>query len=557
MKKSILILLLLITCNLYSQYAIRKSAIGNGFTNSTGTSYNVKGTLGLPLIGKFTGASYYNFAGFWFLNQATVSTDAISAITGISATSGGNVIDDGGSAVTARGVVWNTSTSPTTALATKTSDGTGTGAFTSSITGLSINTTYYVRAFATNSIGTSYGTETSFTTLNIPTLTTTAMSSVTGTTATSGGNISTDGGASVTARGIVWNTSTSPTIALATKTSDGTGTGAFTSSITGLSFVTTYYVRAYATSSVGTAYGNEISFTTNASAVAQIFEPFSTDSTKTFYNAEIVSDGGQTVTERGIVLDTYANPTIASKYKVVDSGTGIGTYSASFTGLTHGKKYYARSYAINTDGISYSPGQNVYIHDEDGVKYEVEKDAPNRGDGNGDGEPDYAQNNVVSLESVKKGNYITIASNDDTQQLINVRNEKSTDNSLDYSYPYGMNSFKINASSATVSMYFHGTESMSKYVYRKKTASGRWINYDRATFSTVTIAGNQVAKATIVLTDGDPASDADGTLNGVIDDPGGPALLITDTASIPVWDWKYVLLLMSMFGVWIYKSKIV
>jgi hypothetical protein len=486
----------------------------------------------------------------------TLTTTAISSITGTTSSSGGNVSSDGGASVTARGVVWSTSTSPTVALATKTSDGTGTGAFTSSITGLSLNTTYYVRAYATNTSGTSYGTETSFTTLNIPTLTTTAMSSVTGTTATSGGNISTDGGASVTARGIVWNTSTTPTIALATKTSDGTGTGAFTSSMTGLSFVTTYYVRAYATSSVGTAYGNEVSFTTNASAVAEIYETENTDSTKITYNAKIVSDGGQTVTERGIVLDVSANPTLSAKYKVVDTGTGLGEYSASFTTLAKGKKYYARSYAINIDGISYSEEQNVYTLDEDGVKYELEKDAPNRGDGNGDGIPDYAQNNVVSLESVKRGNYMTIATSDDVQPLINAKNSKSSDASTEYVYPYGMNSFKINASSATVSMYFHGTESMSNYVYRKKTAQGRWINYDRVTFSTVTIAGKQIAKATLVLTDGDPASDADGVMNGVIDDPGGPAFLASP-ANIPVWNLKHLILLLCMFGVWVFKSKIV
>ena len=94
-----------------------------------------------------------------------------------------------------------------------------------------------------------------------PTLTTTAATNITGTTASSGGNISTDGGSPVTARGVCWSTSTNPTIANS-KTIDGTGTGIFPSSITGLTVESTYYVRAYATNSVGTAYGNEVSFTT-------------------------------------------------------------------------------------------------------------------------------------------------------------------------------------------------------------------------------------------------------------------------------------------------------
>jgi uncharacterized protein (TIGR02145 family) len=95
------------------------------------------------------------------------------------------------------------------------------------------------------------------------TLTTTEATSITTTTALIGGNITSDGGSSVTARGVVWSTSPNPTIALSTKTTDGAGTEAFTTSITGLTPNTTYYVRAYATNSVGTAYGNQVSFTTS------------------------------------------------------------------------------------------------------------------------------------------------------------------------------------------------------------------------------------------------------------------------------------------------------
>ena len=94
-------------------------------------------------------------------------------------------------------------------------------------------------------------------------LETTAVSSITSTTAESGGNIVHNGGASVTAYGVCWSTSHAPDIE-DDLTSDGTGTGEFTSSLTGLSPSTTYYVRAYATNSVGTAYGVEVEFTTLA-----------------------------------------------------------------------------------------------------------------------------------------------------------------------------------------------------------------------------------------------------------------------------------------------------
>ncbi len=97
----------------------------------------------------------------------------------------------------------------------------------------------------------------------LPTITTTAASAITSTSASAGGNISSDGGASITARGVCWSTSPNPTITQATRTNNGAGTGIFTSSITGLSPNTLYYVRSYATNSVGTAYGNQISLTTS------------------------------------------------------------------------------------------------------------------------------------------------------------------------------------------------------------------------------------------------------------------------------------------------------
>lgn len=90
----------------------------------------------------------------------------------------------------------------------------------------------------------------------VPVLTTTSITNITNNSATSGGVVTSDGGANITARGVVWSTSQNPTIELSTKTVDGTGIGSFTSSITGLLPNTTYYVRAYATNSVGTSYGN-------------------------------------------------------------------------------------------------------------------------------------------------------------------------------------------------------------------------------------------------------------------------------------------------------------
>ncbi len=96
------------------------------------------------------------------INPPVVSTSSISNVSSNSATCGGNVTSDGGSTVTARGVCWSTSQNPTISSST-TNDGTGTGSFISSITGLTAGTTYYVRAYATNAQGPSYGTQQSVT----------------------------------------------------------------------------------------------------------------------------------------------------------------------------------------------------------------------------------------------------------------------------------------------------------------------------------------------------------------------------------------------------------
>jgi uncharacterized protein (TIGR02145 family) len=200
---------------------------------------------------------------------STITTDAVSSVTGTNATSGGNITNDGGASVSARGVCWNTVANPTI-MNSKTTDGTGTGTFTSSMTGLSPSTNYYVRAYATNSAGTVYGNEINFATTSAeaPTLSTTEVTIISPTSSSSGGNITSDGGAAVTSRGVCWSESANPTIALVTRTDDGAGTGTFISTMAGLTAGTTYHVRAYATNTIGTNYGNEIIF--SAGTVADI-----------------------------------------------------------------------------------------------------------------------------------------------------------------------------------------------------------------------------------------------------------------------------------------------
>ena len=191
----------------------------------------------------------------------------VTDITSSTASSGGLVFSTGGAPVTTRGICISTTSNPAIGDAV-TNDGTGTGSFTSSLTGLTPGTTYYLRAYATNSIGTGYGNEYTITTPGtLPVVTTSPVSAVASTSAACGGEVLSDGGSAVTGRGVCWSISPGPTTA-DSFTADGPGTGIFPSSLSGLTQGTTYYVRAYATNSIGTAYGNEVSFTTDCNLPA-------------------------------------------------------------------------------------------------------------------------------------------------------------------------------------------------------------------------------------------------------------------------------------------------
>jgi uncharacterized protein (TIGR02145 family) len=302
----------------------------------------------------YNGTAFVNMIGntAQFALPSINATTGASSITASTALSGGVITSDGGEAITARGIVWGATTAPTIALATKTTDGIGTGTFTSSLTGLTSGFTYYVRAYATNNVGTQYGTEISFSTSPAaPTLAaTTTASSIGATTVESGGNITYNGGATVILSGLVWSTTSTPTIALATKTTNGPASGTFTSSITGLTPGTLYYVRSYATNSVGTNYGAQTSFTTlNTATISATASATLITSNSATTGGDITADGGAAVTSRGVVYGTSAGSATYS----VTSGTGTGTYTISLTGLTPATTYFVRSFATNSVGTVY------------------------------------------------------------------------------------------------------------------------------------------------------------------------------------------------------------
>jgi hypothetical protein len=221
------------------------------------------------------GTTYTRYV--WAYNECEISvpvtlTQTVSAIVPASPSPGTN-------SATQISIVWNWNTvSDATGYKWNTTDNFGIATdmgttTTKTETGLTCGTVYTRYVWAYNGCGYSLVTSLNQSTgpcVVLPTVTTTAATSIAQTTATSGGNVTWDGGGTITARGVCWSLSPNPTTSNF-KTVDGSGTGIFTSSMTGLAPNTLYYVKAYATNSVGTTYGDQVSFSTIAFAVGQAY----------------------------------------------------------------------------------------------------------------------------------------------------------------------------------------------------------------------------------------------------------------------------------------------
>jgi len=243
-------------------------ALSNG--NAQGQTLFWNGSSWVNLAPGITGQTLnfcYN-APQWGPCLPLITTLDVSNITGYVASSGVTIIANGGYSITSAGICWSVNPNPTIL------DSINTNGNYSSTTALNLSnlipgTTYYVRAYATNAGGTGYGNQLTFITgAALPTISTMTASNITFNSAIVGGNVSNDGGASVTSNGVCWSTSQNPTLVNSNLTI-GQGLGSFNDTINGLSGNTTYYVRAFATNASGTAYGNQVSFSTYPTPSAQ------------------------------------------------------------------------------------------------------------------------------------------------------------------------------------------------------------------------------------------------------------------------------------------------
>jgi hypothetical protein len=295
-------------------------------------------------------------------NQIVINTKPVSDTTQTTAVSGGNILFDGGSPITSKGICWSTFPSPTTALSTKTNDGTSSAAYFSNLSGLSPGTLYYLRAYAINANQTQYGNELTFRTKQanqVPVLITTPVSQIGQTSATAGGNISFDGNSPIKGRGVCWSTNPNPALwnAGTDSTGDGLGTGLFTSNLSGLSANTTYYLRAYARNNLGIGYGNEVNFTTAstpvtvATVLTQTVQYVAGNDSATG-RGNVTFDGGAAVSAKGVVWGTNPLPEIGTANNAA-AGSGTGQFNIKFGPLSPATTYFVRAYAVNSAGVAY------------------------------------------------------------------------------------------------------------------------------------------------------------------------------------------------------------
>ncbi|MDP2336689.1 MAG: PKD domain-containing protein, partial [Bacteroidota bacterium] len=300
---------------------------------------------------------------------ASVEITGISGITMKSVQAFGIINDDKGVEVISKGVCWSQDLNPTIALSTKTNEGYGNEIFSTKIIELEPGITYHVRAYATNCVGTSYSEDVKFTTNSsalIPSLITNNVSDIVSGSAVSGGYIISDGDALILSRGVCWSTNANPTLS-DSFTIDGNGTGAFIGNITGLTSGNTYHVRAYATNSAGTSYGEDKIFTTiteNSMTANFSFAPVNecTPLTFSFFDE---STGDPTswawdVNNDGVVDYTVKNPThtynSAGTYSVKLSVTN----AAGTNSKTQSNYITANSTLTPNVSINVSPSRIIY-----------------------------------------------------------------------------------------------------------------------------------------------------------------------------------------------------
>jgi Leucine-rich repeat (LRR) protein len=284
----------------------------------------------------------------------TLTTDSLGNITLTSVKLYGNITDDGETPILKRGFCISTNPTPTTTDSTF-NTGDGIGIFNLVVIKLKAGTKYNVRAFATNAMGTSYGKELTFSTLEykLPTIQTNPATDIGLDVVTLSGNVKDLGRGELKERGIVVSKSPKPTIEDLKFKSSVTDLGEYKIVVTKLEVNTKYYVRAYTQNEAGIVYGDEINFTTDNYTAPKVSTNDLQNISFTSLRAgfEVQSEGNTKVTDKGVVISTNPIPDLTDLK--IQMGDGIGGEMRDITGLASNVTYYLRAYATNKWGTSY------------------------------------------------------------------------------------------------------------------------------------------------------------------------------------------------------------
>lgn len=349
-------------------------------------SVNEETTYSAIATGLTLGRTYYvrayaiNASGTAYsTNQVTVvptyvlpdvSTNDITNrnMTDGTATFNGTINSIGDPAYTERGFVYGTTHSPTIDNIKRIVSGSGVGTFSANVSGLQVGTTYYIRAYAQNTAGASYGAEQTLEFTAIPATVTTSnpTNKNIGTgTATFNGNVTNAGDPAYTEKGFVYSTSPNPNIEYNTKKMvAGSGTGAYSISVNNLVMGNTYYIKAYVINDGVTHYGAEKTLDFSAELPTITIQDATNvlingNSVSATLNATITSVGDPAYTERGFVYGTMTTPTINDATRVTVTGTSAGSFSVSVSNLPLGS-CNIRAYAKNSAGnVAYSGTINI------------------------------------------------------------------------------------------------------------------------------------------------------------------------------------------------------
>jgi hypothetical protein len=407
--------------------------------SGTGTgvfSYNATGLAAGNIY--YVRAYIINSKGTVYGDNATLDFNALmpqvttQIVTSINtdngtATFSGTIVNAGDPAYTERGFVYGVTHNPTIDGNKKVASGSGTGTFSFNETNISTDVTYYLRAYATNAVGTVYGDEVTFVlAATVPQVSTQAVSNknIGAGTTTFNGTIVSVGSPVYTERGFVYATTHNPTVDDTKIMSSGSGTGAFSSNLTGLSEGNVYYIRAYAVNSKGAVYGEEVISDFNAvmpvvttQAVSDVTE------TSVRVNGLIESIGDPVYTERGFVYGTMHNPTVEDDTRKTVSGSGTGEFFVNITDLVTGTTYYARAYARNSKGTVYGQEVNFVPNDPNVVVLSVAGLMVQKTDINGDSRVEWATGNSLCENSTLSG-YTDwrLPTKDELMVLYNERN---------------------------------------------------------------------------------------------------------------------------------------